>query len=114
MGGSGRPPRPPRLRADVKSALRRVTPLAVLVVAALVSAASASEPPRPLRVVTFNLFHGGASSGLVGDGDALEERLALAITELRALAPDVIAVQEASIGWGRGNVASRLADALGM
>jgi hypothetical protein len=26
-------------------------------------------------VVTFNLFHGGPSSGLVGDGEALEERL---------------------------------------
>lgn len=65
-------------------------------------------------MVTFNLFHGGASSGLVGDGEALEERLALVTRELRALAPDVIALQEASVGRGRGNVAARLAEALGM
>lgn len=76
--------------------------------------ARAMESPRPLRVVTFNLFHGGASSGLVGDGEALEARLAMVTAELRALAPDVIAVQEASVGWGRGNVAARLAGALGM
>jgi hypothetical protein len=69
---------------------------------------------RPLRVVTFNLFHGGPSSGLFGDGEALEERLQMVTEELRALAPDVIALQEASIGWGRGNIAARLAAALGM
>jgi endonuclease/exonuclease/phosphatase family metal-dependent hydrolase len=77
-------------------------------------ATSAVESPRPLRVVTFNLFHGGPSSGLFGDGEALEERLALVTEELRALAPDVVALQEASRGWGRGNVAARLADALRM
>jgi endonuclease/exonuclease/phosphatase family metal-dependent hydrolase len=64
--------------------------------------------------VTFNLFHGGASSGLVGDGEALEARLAMVIDELRALAPDVVALQEASVGWGRGNIARRVAGALGM
>jgi endonuclease/exonuclease/phosphatase family metal-dependent hydrolase len=72
------------------------------------------DAPRPLRVVTFNLFHGGPSSGLFGDGEALEERLAMVTAELRALAPDVIGLQEASVGWGRGNVAARLAGALGM
>jgi endonuclease/exonuclease/phosphatase family metal-dependent hydrolase len=72
------------------------------------------EVGRPLRVVTFNLFHGGPSSGLLGDGEALEERLEMVTDELRALGPDVIGLQEASVGWSRGNVARRLAAALGM
>jgi endonuclease/exonuclease/phosphatase family metal-dependent hydrolase len=78
------------------------------------AAATTVDTARPLRVVTFNMFHGGPASGLFGDGDALEERLAIVTEELRALSPDVIALQEASAGWGRGNVAERLADALGM
>jgi endonuclease/exonuclease/phosphatase family metal-dependent hydrolase len=86
----------------------------LLAVALLALPAAAAEPPRPLRVVTFNLFHGGASSGLLGDGEALEERLAMVTEELRALGPDVVALQEASIGLGRGNVAARVAEALGM
>ena len=35
MGGSGRPPSPPRLRADVKSALRRVLGAALAALGAL-------------------------------------------------------------------------------
>ena len=76
--------------------------------------AGATEAPRPLRVVTFNLFHGGPTSGWFGDGDALEDRLAMVTAELRALSPDIVALQEASVGWGRGNVAARVAEALGM
>jgi endonuclease/exonuclease/phosphatase family metal-dependent hydrolase len=68
----------------------------------------------PLRVVTFNLLHGGPSSGWRGDGERLEERLAIVTRELRALAPDVVGLQEASITRGRGNVAARLAKALGL
>lgn len=80
----------------------------------LVSAgAAAGDAPRPLRVVTFNLLHGGASSGLSGDGQHLEARLAMVVEELRRLAPDVVALQEASVGRGRGNVAARIAAALG-
>jgi endonuclease/exonuclease/phosphatase family metal-dependent hydrolase len=60
------------------------------------------------------MFHGGPSSGLLGDGDALQERLEMVTEELRTLAPDIVGLQEASVGWGRGNVAERLADALGM
>jgi endonuclease/exonuclease/phosphatase family metal-dependent hydrolase len=97
----------------VKSALRRAA-LIIALAAAIPSTLHANEPPRALRVVTFNMFHGGASSGLVGDGEALEERLEMVREELRALAPDVIALQEASVGLGRGNVAARLAEALGM
>ena len=90
----------------------RAAVLAVLVF--LVTAAPAgSEPALRLRVVTFNLFHGGATSGLWGDGRHLEQRLALAVRELRALDPDVVALQEASTGLGRGNVAARVAASLG-
>lgn len=66
-----------------------------------------------LRVVTFNLFHGGPASGLAGDGERLPERLEMTIAELRRLGPDVIALQEASISPARGNVAERIARALG-
>jgi endonuclease/exonuclease/phosphatase family metal-dependent hydrolase len=80
-------------------------------VATLVSGAGA-EPARPLRVITFNLLHGGPSSGLDGDDQQLERRLEMVVDELRALAPDVLALQEASIGRQRGNVAQRLAERL--
>lgn len=78
------------------------------------SGVMAAEPAANLRVLTLNLFHGGASSGLIGDGGQLEARLAMVTAELRALRPDVVALQEASDGWGRGNVAARLAAALGL
>lgn len=74
---------------------------------------AAAEPARPLRVVTYNLFHGGASSGLWGDDAYLDRRLEMVVSELRVLDPDVVGLQEASIGRGRGNVAERLARALG-
>jgi len=95
-------------------------PLPALVVAALLLAVlpgggAAGEDSLPaLRVVTFNLLHGGPSSGWRGDGEHLEERLAMVTRELQALAPDVIGLQEASIARGRGNVAARLARALGL
>jgi len=78
------------------------------------SSAAPAERARPVRVVTFNLLHGGPASGLRGDGDALEARLVMVIDELRRLAPDIVALQEASVGRGRGNVAARIADALGL
>jgi endonuclease/exonuclease/phosphatase family metal-dependent hydrolase len=82
------------------------------------SASIAPEPsPRPapltLRFVTFNLLHGGIFSELSGDGAGLEERLRLAVEGLRALDADVVGLQEASTGRRRGNVAARLATALG-
>ena len=36
-------------------------------------------PDRTLRVVTFNIFHGGAASGLTGDTAWLDGRLDLAV-----------------------------------
>ena len=67
-----------------------------------------------LRVVTFNLLHGGPWSGLVGNGADLNERFEIAVAQLAALRPDVVALQEASVGGGRGNVAERLGRALGV
>ena len=66
-----------------------------------------------LRVVTFNLFHGGPTSGLWGDDRELDRRVTMVIEGLRALDPDVITLQEASVGLGRPNVAARIARALG-
>jgi endonuclease/exonuclease/phosphatase family metal-dependent hydrolase len=68
---------------------------------------------RPLRLITFNLFHGGQYSSWNGDAKELDTRLAMVIDELRALDPDVIALQEASEGRRRGIVAQRIAEALG-
>ena len=67
---------------------------------------------EPIRVLTFNLFHGGPVASATGDGDRLEDRLAIVVAELQRLQPDVIALQEASIGSRRGHVAQRLARAL--
>jgi endonuclease/exonuclease/phosphatase family metal-dependent hydrolase len=75
---------------------------------------SAILPRSRLRVVTFNLFHGGPLSGLGGDDRELEGRLEIVAQRLSALEPDVVGLQEASIGRGRGHVAARLAGRLGL
>lgn len=75
---------------------------------------AAADPPRPLRVVSFNLFHGGPYASWTGDTDQIDARLAMVAQELRALDPDIVAVQEASAGRGRGVIARRLAEALGL
>ncbi|HEV8675877.1 MAG TPA: endonuclease/exonuclease/phosphatase family protein [Methylomirabilota bacterium] len=72
-----------------------------------------AEPARPLRYVSLNLLHGGVLSGLTGKDEDLEERLRIVVEELRALNPDVIGVQEASVSRRRGNVAKRLGGQLG-
>jgi len=87
--------------------------LALLAAAAGSPRAAMAEPPRPLRYLSLNVLHGGVSSGLTGDDDDLEARLRITTEELRALAPDIIGVQEASVSRRRGNVAERLARALG-
>src|SRR5215510_5364724 len=86
-----------------------------LVGAALATPASAEgpPPPAPLRFVTVNVYHGGPLSGWSGRDDHLETRLDLLTQALTALAPDVIALQEASWTRGRGEVAARLAERLG-
>jgi endonuclease/exonuclease/phosphatase family metal-dependent hydrolase len=94
--------------------VRLIVGLVLCAVLAAGSPALASPSPgRVLRVVTFNIFHGGAASGLTGNTGRLDTRLDLAIRELRALDPDVIALQEASTGPGRGDVVARLAAGLG-
>ena len=74
--------------------------------------AVAWQPPR-LRCVSFNLFHGGLSSGLRGVAWELHQRLDLVAAELRRLQVDIIGLQEASTSKGRGNVAAHLAARLG-
>jgi endonuclease/exonuclease/phosphatase family metal-dependent hydrolase len=69
---------------------------------------------RPLRVVTFNLLHGGPWSEWTGDDQGLERRLEMVASELAALDPDIVALQEASVGRRRGHVAERLAQRLGL
>jgi endonuclease/exonuclease/phosphatase family metal-dependent hydrolase len=88
--------------------------VAALLLVALPGETAADEPSAVLRVVTFNLLHGGPSSGWRGTGEHLEERLAMVTRELRSLAPDIVGLQEASIARGRGNIAARLGTALGL
>ena len=83
---------------------------------ALAWGAGTEGPPGsapPLTFVTFNVFHGGVLSGLEGDAKDLDGRLEMAAEELRRLGVDVVGLQEASTGRGRGSVAARLAAQLG-
>jgi len=86
----------------------------LLVVTAAGPAAPAEAEERPLRLVTFNVLHGGPWSSFTGDDLQLESRLALIIGGLRALDPDVVALQESPITRRRGDVAARIAQALGL
>ena len=86
----------------------------LLVVTAAGPAAPAEAEERPLRLVTFNVLHGGPWSSFTGDDLQLESRLALIIEGLRALDPDVVALQESPITRRRGDVAARIAQALGL
>jgi endonuclease/exonuclease/phosphatase family metal-dependent hydrolase len=72
-----------------------------------------AEPVRPLRVVSYNILHGGVLSGLNGKDEDLEARLRISVEQLRALDADIIGLQEASTSRQRGNVAERLARELG-
>jgi endonuclease/exonuclease/phosphatase family metal-dependent hydrolase len=78
-----------------------------------IASAAVTEAPRTLTYVTFNLFHGGAFSGLNGNGHDLNDRLEMVAEELSTLKADVIGLQEASRGRERGHVAARLAARLG-
>jgi endonuclease/exonuclease/phosphatase family metal-dependent hydrolase len=86
--------------------------LLVLVIAALPAALRAED--RPLRLVTFNVMHGGPWSTFTGEDGRLEARLAMIIERLRALDADVIALQESPVTRRRGDVAARIAVALGL
>jgi len=85
----------------------------LLLLASLMIPTGARAAPRPLRIVTINLLHGGMTSELAGRDQHLEERLTMVVRELRTLDADVVGVQEASRGRRRGDVAARLASALG-
>jgi endonuclease/exonuclease/phosphatase family metal-dependent hydrolase len=88
-------------------------PAALASLLLLLAADVRAEPVRPLRIVSYNILHGGVLSGLSGNDEDLEARLRIAVEELRALDPDVIGLQEASTSRQRGNVAERLARELG-
>lgn len=92
---------------------RLAVPLVLVALAMPAAADEGNGAPPSLRIVSYNILHGGVFSGLVGDGQDLERRLELAAAELRALDPDVVGLQEASVSRGRGNVAERLAARLG-
>lgn len=85
-----------------------------MVAGLLLATTAGQSQAETLRVVTFNLLHGGPWSGLIGNGADLNERFEIAVAQLAALRPDVVALQEASVGGGRGNVAERLGRALGV
>jgi endonuclease/exonuclease/phosphatase family metal-dependent hydrolase len=91
--------------------VRAIVMVALAILPTAGTAAGAQE--HVVRSLTFNLRHGGLYSELTGEDEALETRLRLVVRELRALAPDVIGLQEASIGSRRGHVSARLAAALG-
>jgi endonuclease/exonuclease/phosphatase family metal-dependent hydrolase len=82
--------------------------------AATATASTPEEPVRPLRVVTYNLLHGGPASGLMLDESQLDLRLDMAVRELQALEPDIIALQEVSHSRQYGDVATKLAGRLGL
>ncbi|WP_172834372.1 endonuclease/exonuclease/phosphatase family protein [Nitrospira japonica] len=79
----------------------------------IMPAALAQDDPPPLRVVTYNLLHDGAASGFIEGDTHLEDRLEMVIRELKALDPDIVGLQEASDSRTHGNIAERLAQALG-
>ena len=106
---------PPPARRSPTERVRLTAGLALCAVLAAGAPVPASESPgRSLRVVTFNMFHGGASSGLTGNAARLDTRLDLAVRELRGLDADIVALQEASAGQGRGDVVAHLAAELGL
>jgi endonuclease/exonuclease/phosphatase family metal-dependent hydrolase len=73
-----------------------------------------SAHPAELRVVTFNMLHGGPWSEWNGDDQELERRFEIVGAELERLKPDIVGLQEASVGLRRGNVAERLAKRLSL
>lgn len=90
----------------------RLLTIALLVI--VIAGPAAAQAPPPIRFVTLNVLHGGPLSGWTGRDSHLEARLDLVSKALRALAPDVVALQEASWSTSRGEVAARLARRLGM
>jgi endonuclease/exonuclease/phosphatase family metal-dependent hydrolase len=119
--------RPVPLGPVVTGFLTVITTLGAGLTASAV-AADARPPAGSFRFVTFNTLHGGPSAAAYrlladrltvahpawsADGEGLDRRVELASRELRKLAPDVVALQEASVGAHRGNVAERLARDLG-
>src|ERR1700752_3170792 len=92
--------------------LRPLAVLVVVLIAAFPAVTTAED--RPLRLVTFNMLHGGPWSSFRGDDAGLGARLGMMIAALRALDPDVVALQESPVTRLRGDVPAQLAQALGL
>lgn len=91
----------------------RIRFLLLCVLAVQSGAVSMASQSSSLRCLTFNMLHGGVFSGWVGNGQDLDHRLEIMLDELQTLEADILALQEASTGNGRGHVAERLAARLG-
>lgn len=87
--------------------------LFLLIVMVQPTAGATASSPASLRCLTFNVLHGGVFSGWVGNGKDLDRRLEIMLDEFQALEVDILALQEASTGNSRGNVAERIAERLG-
>jgi endonuclease/exonuclease/phosphatase family metal-dependent hydrolase len=85
----------------------------LLTISGRAASAASDDPIRPLRVVTYNVLHGGPTSGFKDDGSHLQARLEMVIRELEVLGPDIVALQEASQSRLYGNVPERIARRLG-
>jgi endonuclease/exonuclease/phosphatase family metal-dependent hydrolase len=90
-----------------------VVALVALLGAMVAAPAGASDGSATLRVLSYNVLHGGPWSGFGGDGQRLERRVELIGDELAALRPDVVALQEVAVSRRLGDVAERLARRLG-
>jgi endonuclease/exonuclease/phosphatase family metal-dependent hydrolase len=77
------------------------------------AASSSDVSRRPLRLLTYNLLHGGPGSGFMRDDSHLDVRLEMALRTIQALDPDIIALQEVSQSRQYGDVPEQLAARLG-
>jgi endonuclease/exonuclease/phosphatase family metal-dependent hydrolase len=93
--------------------MRVVVGVVALLGAMLGASATAWDGRAMLRVVSYNVLHGGPWSGFGGDGQRLERRVELIADQLIALRPDVVALQEVAVSRRLGDVAHRLARRLG-
>src|SRR5688572_15108952 len=82
----------PMITSYTDDKLRRV--LAIVLALTLVLTAT-SAAANEIRIVTFNLLHGGPWSEWTGDDQQLERRFAIVAGELQRLKPDIVALQEA-------------------
>jgi endonuclease/exonuclease/phosphatase family metal-dependent hydrolase len=74
---------------------------------AMIAAADAAVTDRPFTILDVNLLHGFPT------GQMLQARTQIVIDTIRALQPDVVTVQEASVTPSYPNIAGQIAMAVG-